>query len=67
MQRETSDAELRTYLQMLHSQRRPQTQSAHGGVDMNLKCMHPLSKSHKKYKDKNDAECSVKKTYYKKV
>ena len=52
------DAELRTYLQMgwkVVKEDAPANAVAHGGVDMNPNGMHPLSKSHKKYKDENDA------------
>ena len=51
------DAELRTYLQMgwkVVKEDAPANAVAHGGVDMNPNGMHPLSKSHKKYKDEKN-------------
>ena len=44
----------------------PANAVAHGGVDMNPNGMHPLSKSHKKYKDENDAEAALRKLITKK-
>ena len=63
------DAELRTYLQMgwkVVKEDAPANAVAHGGVDMNPNGMHPLSKSHKKYKDENDAEAALRKLITKK-